>query len=127
MSEYRIAPDGLVHIHAMAEHGHWSASFAGRPEVSFGGDTALVAAKRLLRAVDGLDESTLRLVSRSEDGRRAELTVRRAGLRICPDCHGIGRYVGLAMVEPCRACSVTERAAMNRSIAAVLPGRIYAA
>ena len=66
MSEYSVTPDGLVHIRAAAEHGHWNASFAGRPEISYSGNAALVAAKRLVRAVEGLDESTLRVVGQSE-------------------------------------------------------------
>ena len=111
-SEYSISGDGLVHIFAAAEHGHWSASFAGRPEISYSGNTALVAAKRLVRAVEGLDEITLRIVGQSENGRRAELTVRPASWGgECPDCGGTGRYVGLTLVEECRACGGTGIAA----------------
>ena len=75
------------------------------PEVSFGGETALVAAKRLVRSAEGLDESTLRLAYRAEDGRIAAFTVLAAGRGgVCPECGGTGRYVGLAVVDECRTC-----------------------
>lgn len=63
-----LSPDGTVQIHARcAPDGHWSAAFDDHPEVTFGGNTALVAAKRLVRSVVGLDESTLRIVYCSDD------------------------------------------------------------
>ena len=105
MSEYSVTAEGLVHIYAAAEHGHRSASFAGRPEISYSGNTALVAAKRLVRAVEGLDESTLRGVGQSENGCLAALTVRPTDWGSeCPECGGTGRYVGLAVIEECEAC-----------------------
>lgn len=61
-------PGGTVQIHAWrSDDGHWSAAFDWHPEVSFGGDTALVAAKRLVRSAEGMDESTLRIAFGSED------------------------------------------------------------
>lgn len=65
MSEHPVDPDGVVHIPARgAEDGHWSASFDWSPEVTYGGETALVTAQRLVRAVEQLDESTLRVACR---------------------------------------------------------------
>lgn len=47
----------------------------------------------------------LRIAYRSEDGRTAKFTVVPAGGGgVCPECGGTGRYVGLAVVEECRAC-----------------------
>lgn len=73
MSAFEVSPDGTVPIHVWcADDGHWSAAFDRHPEVSFGGDTALVAAKRLVRSAEGLYESTLRLAYRAEDGRSTD-------------------------------------------------------
>lgn len=79
-------------------------------EVAFSGNTALVAAKRLVRSAEDLDESTLQIVYRSEDGPRAGLTVRRSGGGGCPECEGTNWYIGLAVVEKCRACGRSEGA-----------------
>lgn len=109
MAAYRLTSDGSVHIRALRDDdGHWNACFDPHAEIAFGGNTALVAAKRLVQSAEDLDESTLRIVYRSEDGRMAGLTVRRSG-GSCPECGGTGRYVGLAVVEECRACGGTGR------------------
>lgn len=110
MAIYRLTSDGSVQIHAWRdEDGHWSASFDEHPEFAFGADSAVLAAKRLVRSAEDLDESTLRTVYRSEDGRLAALTVRRSGGGGCPECGGTGRYIGLAVVEECRACGGSGR------------------
>lgn len=106
MSDKAQNSTDLVYIDVRrSDDGHWSASFRGHPEVSFGGNTALVAAERLVHAAIGFDTRTLQAVAQAGEGHRAEFAVLRTAWSVCSDCGGTGQYVGLAAVEGCRACS----------------------
>jgi hypothetical protein len=67
-----------LHVVALQTHGHWSASFAGSPEIGFGGKTAREAAQRLLHAKTGVDLDEQHLVETSaiESEGRLDLLVR---------------------------------------------------
>lgn len=79
--------------------GHWSAWLDMEPHVSFGGDSAAVAATRLLEA-KGIDPALVQAVGGP--------TTTRMELRIptdpCPDCKGTGKYIGFNSIEDCRTC-----------------------
>lgn len=66
-----------LHVVALQTHGHWSASFAGSPEMAFGGTTPREAAQRLLHATSGIDLEEQHLVetSAAESEGRLDLVV----------------------------------------------------
>lgn len=71
---------------------------------AFGGDTAVVAIRRLLEATEAPDDSYR--VQTDESGIPACVRWDRPlVLTRCTECDGKGQYVGLHLVERCGACN----------------------
>ncbi len=96
-----------LRIIAEENHGHWSARFADpSSHESYGGADAMDAVRRLIEnspqwnvMVDDFEPDWDNCSSQ-----RLELVLVRPTGKVCPDCGGTGKYVGLHVVEPCLAC-----------------------
>lgn len=106
MDELKRASKAPLRILAqLLPNGCWSARFEQHTEIAFEDRVPTVAAMRLVRAVPGLAEESLRIVWLSRRGSRIDFAVSPAGqVQQCPECRGTGRYVGLLIVEDCTAC-----------------------
>lgn len=80
--------------------GHWSAWFAGNPCCAFGGEHPADAVKRLLHEY-GHDPAMIEADYTANREGHMEFTI---GAKVCPECGGSGKYVGLNAVDVCRAC-----------------------
>jgi hypothetical protein len=82
-------------------HGGWSAWLEDCPYESWGGETAVAALMRLLRA-HGWPVALVALDHDPEHPNRRVFRLKRG--KVCPECGGRGRYVGLRVVETCGTC-----------------------
>jgi hypothetical protein len=111
MSEPAVTTDKPVRVLAFrAPDGCWRAWLDSEPDVCVSDRTARAAAMQLVRADPGLDPASLEVVERSGGSGFVVFAVSRSESAPCPDCGGSGRYVGLAVVEACRACRGTGQA-----------------
>ena len=104
-----------LHIIAEARGGtnHWVAWFEDEPENGYGGETPIAAVQRLLngRAERVPEFHGIRAVgSLSRRRRREFILYPKVARTLCPECRGTGKYVGLSVVEDCRACGGSGRA-----------------
>jgi hypothetical protein len=87
-----------------APDGCWRAWLDSQPDVCVSDMTARAAATRLVKGTPGLDAGSLQVIERSGGSGFVVFAVSRSEPLRCPDCGGSGRYVGLTVVEDCRAC-----------------------
>lgn len=102
------SPDPPIVISHSVDAGHWTASFEDKAHVTFGGNTAFVAIRRLLEMTEA-GHGTYSLTSSrdpSATGQIPESVIWDPPelLVSCPDCNGRGEYVGLLQVEKCKNC-----------------------
>ena len=103
-------PDRLAVLNRQPESSSWTARLADNPAVEFPGRSPSEALGRLLHG-NGWAMSEVVL---NTDPNRTNLsaghaeviiTLRRPGHETaCPDCLGLGQYVGLLEVETCKEC-----------------------
>lgn len=97
-----------MHIIAEQLEGHWSAWVKSDPATAFGGRDAREAVKRLCSQL-GLDVRCLAPEWQGCHAGRMEFVYGK----VCPDCRGSGRYVGLNTADDCASCDGTGRMSLT--------------
>ena len=89
----------------------WKAWFENEPQHVCFADEALAAFDRLVESCKARlpEPYQLKIDDRASRGGHIEVLLWSgdAALQACPACHGSGKYVGLAVGEPCRTCGGT--------------------
>ncbi|MSR59345.1 MAG: hypothetical protein EXS05_17165 [Planctomycetaceae bacterium] len=98
-------PSRIIRVIPYGGAFQWSASFDGRPQTAFGGNTAIVAVRRLLEGTEAAADQYTVLCDQPIPGIINPVTWNPPELlAVCPECEGRGDYVGLQEVERCGGC-----------------------